>query len=376
MNENSNIEWCDHTFSPWEGCQNVSLGRDDCYAARRNARFGGGTAPNWGPGVRRRRTPFANRRNPLRWNAAHAAFASVHGRRQRVFFGGPTDIFDSEVPLEWFIDVLELWRETPNLDKLVLTKRIGNVSKRLGEAFNRLVLRKDCAENPLVPWLATWIAGNPPADIWLGVPVVNQAEADRDIPKLLRTPAKLRFLSLEPLLGPIDVFSTMTGDLLHASGNVYAPSAIDWIIAGGELGPDARYTLPAFFRSLRDQCATAGVPYLFTHWGEWHTAARTLTAGEAVFRTFETFEHWVSKASSWVRDGICVDRCGLQLKTGEDFVRARDDGRFPVTVMHRVGTKAAGRLLDGVLHDAYPNPFDTGSAACGRAIPRASEASR
>ncbi|WP_020201357.1 phage Gp37/Gp68 family protein [Cupriavidus sp. WS] len=376
MSENSNIEWCDHTFSPWEGCQKVGPGCDHCYAERRNARFGGGTAPNWGPGAQRRRTSDANWRKPLRWNAAHAAFAAVHGRRQRVFFASLADIFDNEVPIEWFIDVLDLWRQTPNLDKLVLTKRIGNASKRLGDAFNTLMLRDDCADNPLVPWLATWIAGNPPADIWLGATVVNQAEADRDIPKLLRTPAKLRFLSLEPLLGPVNVFSTITGELLHTSGNDCSPGAIDWIIAGGESGPEARYTLPDSFRSLRDQCAAAGVPYLFKRWGEWHTRARNITTGEAVFRTFESFWQWASKAATWIRGGICVDRYGLQLKTVEDFTRARDDGRFPVTVMHRVGTKAAGRLLDGVLHDAFPNPSDTVYAACGRALSRAGEARR
>lgn len=370
MSENSNIEWCDHTFSPWEGCQKVGPGCDNCYAETRNARFGGGTAVNWGPGAQRRRTTAVNWRKPLRWNAAHAAFAAVHGRRQRVFFASLADIFDNEVPLEWFVDVLDLWRLTSNLDKLVLTKRIGNVSRRLGDAFNMLMLREDCADNPLVPWLATWIAGNPPPDIWLGATVVNQAEADRDIPKLLRTPAKLRFLSLEPLLAPVEVFSTLTGELLHTSGNEYAPGAIDWIIAGGESGPKARYTLPDCFRSLRDQCAAAGVPFLFKQWGEWHTAARSVTTGDAVFRTFASFNQWVNKASTWIGGGVCVDRFGEELRIGEDFMHARDDGRFPVTVLHRVGKKAAGRLLDGVLHDAFPEPVDNVYAACGRALAR------
>lgn len=356
MSENTNIEWTDHTFNAWEGCQKVGPGCDHCYAETRNARFGGGVAHNWGPGALRRRTSAGNWRKMFRWNAAHAAFAAVHGRRQRVYCASLADVFDNEVPIEWFIDLLDVWRQTPNLDKLVLTKRIGNAMKRLSEAFNVLMSREDFAENPLVPWLATWLAGNAPADIWLGATIVNQAEADRDIPKLLRTPAKIRFLSMEPLLGHVDVFSAATGELLHTSGNEYDPGAIDWIIAGGESGTGSRYMLPAWPRSLRDQCAAAGVPFLLKQWGEWHTNAVLTTTGEAVFRSFDTFEQWVNKAQTWIAGGICIDRHGQQLTKGEDFMRTRDHGAFPVTIMHRVGKKAAGRLLDGVLHDAFPPP--------------------
>ncbi|ABF13123.1 conserved hypothetical protein (plasmid backbone) PHG324 (plasmid) [Cupriavidus metallidurans CH34] len=302
----------------WEGCQKVGPGCDHCYAETRNQRSGGGVAPNWGPGAPRRRTSAANWRKMFRWNAAHAAFAAVHGRRQRVFCASLADVFDTAVPIEWLIDVLDVWRQTPHLDKLVLTKRIGNATKRLGEAFNTLMLRDDCAENPLVPWLATWIAGNAPADIWLGATIVNQAEADRDIPKLLRTPAKTRFLSMEPLLGHVDVFSSATGELLHTSGNDYEPGALDWIIVGGESGAGARSMHPAWARSLRDQCASAGVPFLFKQWGHWQVV----------------------------------------------------DGSTGKAAFHAVGKKASGRLLDGVVHDAFPvTSLDVG-AACGRALAR------
>lgn len=370
MTQNSKIEWCDHTWSPWEGCQKVGPGCDHCYAETRNARFAGGTAINWGPGAPRRRTSAANWREPLRWNDSHDTFDAVHGRRQPMFSASLADIFDNAVPIEWFVDMLDVWRQTPNLDKLVLTKRIGNVTKRLGEAFDHLFAREDCESNPTVPWLATWIAGNAPPDIWLGATVVNQTEADRDIPKLLRAPARIRFLSMEPLLGHVDVFSTMTGELLHTSGNDYDPGAIDWIIAGGESGHLARHMHPAWPRSLRDQCAAAGVPFLLKQWGEWHTATVLTSTGEPVFRTFETFEQWVNKAPTWVSGGICLDRYGMSLKTGEDFMRARDEDRFPVTVMHRVGKKAAGRLLDGVLHHAFPVTSADVSAACQRALAR------
>jgi len=373
MSENTRIEWADHTWNPWEGCQKVGPGCDHCYAEARNSRFGGGTPMNWGPGAPRRRTSESNWRKPFRWNAAHSAFAAIHGRRQRVFCASLADVFDNEVPIEWFIDVLDVWRQTPNLDKLVLTKRIGNVSKRLSEAFNALVLREDSGENPTVQWLATWIAGNAPADIWLGATIVDQAEADRDIPKLLRVPAKVRFLSMEPLLGHVDVFSTMTGELLHTSGNDYNPGAIDWIVVGGESGgPLARHMHPVWPRSLRDQCAAAGVPFLMKQWGEWHTASVLSSTGEPVFRTFESFEQWGNKAPTWVNGGICLDKHGNSLETGADFMQAGDEDRFPVTVMHRVGKKAAGRLLDGVLHHEFPVTSADVSAACQRALARGS----
>lgn len=370
MSENTKIEWTDHSWNPWEGCQRVGPGCDHCYAETRNARFGGGRAQNWGPGAPRRRTSAVNWRKPFRWNLAHAAFAAVHGRRQRVFCASLADVFDNEVPIEWFIDMLDVWRQTPNLDKLVLTKRVGNAMKRLGEAFNELLLRDDCAENPLVPWLATWIAGNAPADIWVGATIVNQGEAERDIPKLLRVPAKIRFLSMEPLLGQVDVFSTITGELLHTSGNEYNPGSIDWVIAGGESGSDARPMHPAWPRSLRDQCAAAGVPFVLKQWGEWHTISVLTTTGEPVFRTFETFGQWVNEASTWVGGGICLDPHGQQLQKGDDFIRARDEGRFPVTVMHRVGKKVSGRLLEGTLHDEFPVTSLDVAEACQRALAR------
>jgi protein gp37 len=203
--------------------------------------------------------------------------------------------------------------------------------------------------------------------------IVDQAEADRDIPKLLRVPAKVRFLSMEPLLGHVDVFSTMTGELLHTSGNDYNPGAIDWIVVGGESGgPLARHMHPVWPRSLRDQCAAAGVPFLMKQWGEWHTASVLSSTGEPVFRTFESFEQWGNKAPTWVNGGICLDKHGNSLETGADFMQAGDEDRFPVTVMHRVGKKAAGRLLDGVLHHEFPVTSADVSAACQRALARGS----
>ena len=202
MSENSKIEWTDHTFNPWEGCQKVGPGCDHCYAETRNARFAGGTAINWGPGAPRRRTSVANWRKPLAWNANHDHFFAEHGRRQRVFCASLADVFDNAVPDAWRMDLFKLIADTPHLDWLMLTKRIGNVhsyTQRDGLAFD--------------------LIGD--GRVWLGATICNQKEADRDIPKLLAVPARVRFLSMEPLLGPVDVFSTITGELLHVSGNEY-----------------------------------------------------------------------------------------------------------------------------------------------------------
>ncbi|WP_156438002.1 DUF5131 family protein, partial [Burkholderia sp. BDU5] len=197
MSENSKIEWCDHTFNPWEGCQKVGPGCDHCYAEARNARFGGGAAPNWGAGAPRRRTSAANWRKPLAWNAAHADFFAEHGRRQRVFCASLADVFDNAVDPAWRRELFDLIELTPNLNWLLLTKRIGNVFEMVARARTH-----------------DWLAGRD--NVWLGATIVNQAEADRDIPKLLAVPAPVRFLSMEPLLGPVDlrfhIFSEPTGN--------------------------------------------------------------------------------------------------------------------------------------------------------------------
>nr|WP_275921833.1 DUF5131 family protein [Burkholderia sola] len=190
MSENTKIEWCDHTFNPWEGCQKVGPGCDHCYAETRNARFGGGTAVNWGPGAPRRRTSAANWRKPLQWNR-DGTFYAIHGRRQRVFCASLADVFDNEVDLLWRRDLFRLIADTENLDWLLLTKRIGNVTTMLRHiGVERL-----------------------PDNVRLGATIVNQAEADRDIPKLLAVPARVRFLSMEPLLGPVDLTSIPWGGL-------------------------------------------------------------------------------------------------------------------------------------------------------------------
>lgn len=174
MAENSKIEWCDHTFNPWIGCTKVGPGCDHCYAEQlATSRLG---VP-WGPHAERRRTAASSWQLPRRWNRR----AARAGIRYRVFCASLADVFDKAVPPEWRADLFALIRETPYLDWLLVTKRIGNAAAMI-EA-----------------------AGGMPDNVWLGATIVNQAEADRDIPKLLATPAPVRFLSMEPLLGPVNL---------------------------------------------------------------------------------------------------------------------------------------------------------------------------
>jgi protein gp37 len=319
MSENSTIEWTDHTFNTWEGCQKIGPGCDHCYAETRNARFAGGTAINWGPGAPRRRTSLANWRKPLQWNNAHAEFFAKHGRRQRVFCASLADVFDNAVPKEWRRDLFDLIELTPNLDWLLLTKRIGNVFDMVARTRSH-----------------DWLAGRD--NVWLGATIVNQAEADRDIPKLLEVPARVRFLSMEPLLGPVDLTNVWMpdGDALGvALFSQGTGTGIDWVIAGGESGPGARPMHPAWARSLRDQCAEAHVPFLFKQWGEW---APGENAPGPMKRTEQAAWWW---ADSWDMRPVTPS---------ESMQMHHDDGPD----VWRFGKKAAVRHLDGVTHDGFP----------------------
>lgn len=293
MADQTNIEWCDSTFNPWIGCTKVSPACDHCYAAVSTpART---MAIEWGPGKTRHRTSAQNRKRPLKWNRAPFGECTACGwrgerrecitvsnppgyhppadsatacpqcreptikeARRRVFCSSLSDWLDNEVPIEWLIDLLDVIRQTPNLDWLLLTKRIGNFGSRLDKA------RRYCCEErrDLSVSVWNWMAnGDAPPNVWLGATVVNQAEVDRDIPKLLSTPAAVRWISVEPMLGPIDL----------DYWPIYGPDReqmLNWVVCGGESGPAARPMHPDWARSLRDQCVTAGVPFLFKQWGE------------------------------------------------------------------------------------------------------------
>lgn len=224
MGENSAIEWTHNTFNPWVGCSKISPACDHCYAESWAKRSG---LVTWGG--ERRRTSDANWRKPLKWNAA----AAEHGVRRRVFCASLADVFDNQAPTEWRIDLFRLIEMTPHLDWLLLTKRIGNAAVML-------------------PWTDT-----PWRNVWLGATVANQEEADRDIPKLLATPARVRFLSCEPLLESIS-FAGRWVEHPDPARHENWLEAIDWVILGGESGPGARPCALGWFKDIVRQCKAVG----------------------------------------------------------------------------------------------------------------------
>jgi protein gp37 len=361
MAENTEIAWCDSTFNPWIGCTKVGPGCDHCYAEAdfdlRKHRA------KWGPGNPRSRTSVANWKKPLQWNRQHEQFFAEQGRRRRVFCASLADVFDNEVPRQWRIDLFRLIIDTPNLDWLLLTKRIGNAAKMLQDTAECIGPMMDASDRY-----------KPLPNVWLGATVVNQEEADRDIPKLLAIPARVRWLSMEPLLGPVefrgytlterpcfvckveDDLGQLRGSMSHPincgwrhdserAGHPRYGAGIDWVVVGGESGPKARPMHPDWARSLRDQCAAAGVPFLFKQWGEWAPD----DPGEGPVRELDCAGVLPNGGAAKYSEGYRAP-----FDTSERLEQANDvrlDGR---TLMYRVGKKAAGRLLDGKQHDGYP----------------------
>lgn len=326
--EQTNIEWADYTFNPWRGCTKVSEGCAHCYAetlSKRNPAVLG----EWGKGKPRVLASKAMWQSPLKWNEeAGKAEQWAANERPRVFCASLADWLDDEVPLLWLERLLQVIRATPNLDWLLLTKRPQNWDMRLCCVFG---LTQDAT---LRQWIEAWRAGDAPLNIWIGTSVENQSAADERIPVLLRIPARIRFLSCEPLLGPvnIDVGFRYFGDGNHIVQLCCGRSdcdcsqfqkAIHWVIAGGESGPKARPMHPDWVRSLRDQCAAVKVPFLFKQWGEWLPGCQYQPGDKE--RLTEQAQHSFSLDDhSWW-----------------------------------VGKKNAGRQLDGRTHDDFP-PSITG----------------
>ena len=227
MARDSKIEWTDHTFNPWWGCTKVSPACDHCYAEGWAKRVGFDV---WSVSKQRRFLSDAYWGEPHRWNDQ----AERSHRRARVFCASMADVFEWKKGLSvWRKRLWTLIEETPSLDWLLLTKRPHLVGR-------------------LVPWQADW-----PANVWLGTTVESQRWVDKRLPHLVETPARVRFLSCEPLLDEISLIDWL------------GPTAIHWVIAGGESGRNARPSDPAWFSSIKDQCLDRATPFHFKQWGEW-----------------------------------------------------------------------------------------------------------
>lgn len=316
MADNTKIEWTDSTWNVITGCSVVSAGCRHCYAmklagtrlqhhpSRAGLTVETAAGPVWNGVVR-----FNDQwmRQPFEWKRPRRIFVCAHG-----------DLFHESVPDRWIDIVFAVMALSPQHTFQVLTKRPERMLRYFTHHFTRSKLSRVAAE---FSGRSDSEGGGdirvsdgpfPLPNVWLGVSVEDQAAADTRIPLLLQTPAAVRWISAEPLLGPVDLrlwlgIDRRSPDAPFECGGFN--QGIDWVVVGGESGPKARPMHPDWVRSLRDQCAAADVAFLMKQWGEW--------------------------APNWNND---------------------DDGnKIPGSEwMDRFGKKAAGRLLDGVLHDGYP----------------------
>lgn len=319
------IEWCDAVWNPISGCSPVSEGCENCYARRMAYRLRGRFGyPEDEPF---RVTLHPERlEEPLRWR-----------KPRRVFVNSMGDLFHEDVPESFISAVFFVMQAAKEHTFLILTKR----PKRMAEFIDRWVHCDHAYPDHAWRIGADSSAGCPPGcghyrregkqrlplpNVLLGVTAENQARADERIPILLQIPAAVRFVSVEPMLGPVDLrpylwrggrFETDYGPEYDA----WPSEEISWIICGGETGPKARPMHPDWVRNLRDQCQATGVPFFFKSWGKW------------------TAEY---------RPEVSVDL--TRLRADEQVAKA-DGGHC---LFRRVGKKAAGRLLDGRTWDEFP----------------------
>ncbi len=238
--KHSNIEWTTHTFNPWIGCTKVSPGCAHCYAETLNKRMGW---TQWGDAGKRFRTSSHNWNEPRRWNRE----AAMTGQRARVFCASLAEWLDYKAPTAWRVELLALIEETPHLDWLLLTKRPESWNARMHEAMG--------AGSKLAH---AWINGTAPRNVWIGTSIEDQQRAEERMPELAEIPARVKFLSVEPLLGPLDLSYWLSESIVPQ---------VQWVIVGGESGPGAREMKPEWVRALRDECAMAGVAFFFKQWG-------------------------------------------------------------------------------------------------------------
>ncbi|MDV2986142.1 UNVERIFIED_CONTAM: phage Gp37/Gp68 family protein [Methylobacteriaceae bacterium AG10] len=375
MAQSTSIEWTEATWNPVRGCTRVSPGcggpgpHGGCYAEGIAARFSG-------PGMAYEGLAEMRAGKP-RWTGklsfGHDLDAPLRWRRpQRIFVNSMSDLFHEGLAVHEIATVYAVCVAAHHLRGhtfQILTKRSDRMREVLAseefwdqvnaEAGMHVMERTDALDRRSDDARATledYGPDAPPPGIWLGVSAEDQRRADERVPDLLATPAAVRFVSAEPLLGPIDFFTIADRlgsqiDALrpgvawlhgHEDGNWHGVAgshpALDWIIVGGDSGPNARPMHPAWARSIRDQCAAAGVAYHFKQHGAWAAIDQSAGADEA---------GWQGRG-----DWMILSADG-DLDIPDD--RWPDEAAGEVAVV-RVGKKAAGRLLDGVTHDGFPTP--------------------
>lgn len=354
MGDRSKIEWTDASWNPIRArnkatgkvghfCEKLSAGCKHCYAARMQPRFG--NPIQYGPQDMDKVELFLDedvQLQPLRWK-----------RPRMVFVCSMTDLFGAWVPQEWIDRIWAVMALCPQHTFQVLTKR----AEGMAEYLNWVDVRGDehGAHDRVDRWgqQANLLEGkpmntprfifNPLPNVWLGVSVEDQATADARIPHLLRCPAAVRWLSVEPMLGPVDLWPVMTEHMeyrrIHENAcfrDLSTPAwAIHWVVCGGESGPKARPMHPDWARSLRDQCAAAGVEFFFKQWGVWQPGSALdfdrnvvlLNNGERLPYTNYQAHITLEQSSRW--------------------------GDLRAVVMHR-GWKKSFNELDGRTHQEWP----------------------
>jgi protein gp37 len=259
MSERTKIQWSDSTWNPWQGCTKRSSGCDNCYAERWGRRFG----VEWGHGKTRRKASETTWRQPFGWNKQIGVcdihhnyedvicpICNIPTHRRRVFSLSLGDWLDSEVPVEWLARMLDTIRRCDQLTWILCTKRPENFYTRMNDVTdlwsaahgNKKFGVWDSAGAAL-NWLGEWLAGNPPPNVWILASAEDQEMTDKRAQELLGIPAAVHGLSLEPLLGPVKI-----------------PPGLDWIVLGGETGPNARPCNIGWVRSPVRQGKEAGIP--------------------------------------------------------------------------------------------------------------------
>ena len=342
MADKTGIEWtrgddgsAGATWNPIVGCEAVSPGCDHCYAAREAS------------GRLRHLPQYADLATggkftgevrllperldqPLKWK-----------RPRRIFVNSMSDLFHKDVPDDFIARVFAVMAAAPQHTFQVLTKRHARMKALLNSDKLVGAVGRHWSANDSVPATEFW-PGWPLPNVWCGVSVETQQWANLRIPALLETPAAVRFLSCEPLLGRVDLRHHLTG---HCPEHDFpggfcvqrdhpGVQHIGWVIAGGESGPKARPMHPAWVRAIRDHCQAAGVPFLFKQWGEWAPVADA--------------DDWRNRRESdWLirSNGYAYPMAEPQEAPGDPASEV---------VMRRVGKKAAGRELDGRTWDEYP----------------------
>ncbi|MGE0768287.1 MAG: DUF5131 family protein [Hyphomicrobiaceae bacterium] len=379
MSDHSHIEWTDATWNPITGCSVVSPGCTNCYAMglagtrlkHHPSRAGLTHEVNgrhvWTGEVRLNEQWLTQ---PLAWNRPRRIFVCAHG-----------DLFHEGVPFTWIDRVFAVMALTPHHDYQVLTKRSARMRAYVCQAADEHSERaasiyREASALCVAHRLSRGIGLVPYDNVWLGVSAEDQRRADERIPDLLATPAAVRFVSAEPLLGPVDFgfvgdappkigyhrFDALTGRALPwdgiiggvsvwATNKAAACAQLDWVIAGGESGPNARPMHPEWAREIRDQCRSAGVPFFFKQWGEWApVCALTDEQVGALYRSNRKAKNGErQEIIDELYDRTCMVETACLHADGKHCSAVAPNAFSGVSPMlaFAAGKKRAGRLLDG-----------------------------